>query len=117
MKTKLPILFAFALVAFAQSQITIEDSKPSQWAYSHDGLYTTRLYTNGVPCRDYTRAQLDGVIADGTNTLHIFTVPGFSRNVTLTVSVISDDGVESDQGEPLSVQVKPRKPGNLRRFQ
>lgn len=118
------LMFA-ALVAvtiFAQGVVgTIEESQAFDLQYDHTALYGTRIYTNGVLCREFPASEVRLVAVNATNSTYAVTMPGRpAGGVTFTATVFFWAGtnlVESDPSNALPLQFRPRKVGNLRRFQ
>jgi hypothetical protein len=120
MKTHLLILFA--IVATVLSADTIEQNVAFDLAYDHTDTYATRIYADGVLFREFSVNEVRLVSSNGTNNTYAVTMPPFASRstVTFTATVFYIDGtnvVESVPSNALQIQFRPRKPGNLRRFQ
>jgi hypothetical protein len=116
-------ILAFAIIiATAFATDTIEQDAPFDLAYDHTDTYATRIYANGVLFREFSINEVRLVSSNGTNNTYAVTMPAFSSRwtVTFTATVFYLDGtnvVESVPSNALQIQFRPRKPGNLRRFQ
>lgn len=113
----LPII-AWAVLAVD----TIEQDAPFDLEYDHSATYATRIYVNGVLFREFSINEVRLVAANGTNNTYAVTMPPFASRstVTFTATVFYIDGtnvVESVPSNALQIQFRPKKPGNLRRFQ
>lgn len=109
---KLILPFLFVACVVAQSIVTIEQGTVVELTYDHPQHLATVLYTNGVAAKTFSAPEVRRV---GTNSIVSLAGMDTRGTINFTVTVV-DGGVESDPSNIVSVQFRPKKPGNLKRF-
>ena len=116
MNRLLSILALITLTVVAQT-VVIEEGTSFELSYDHNSVYTTKIFTNGVLHRTYAPSEVRLVSTGSTNNVYAVTLSGLqAKNYVFTATVVTPEGMESDPSNQLTVSLKPRKPGNLRKF-